>query len=149
MVRSIMFYIFHYRTAEMSIFSCCVRKVPDVKQLDYRHNGLGQVPAAVFNAERTIEELHVDANQIKALPRVSERVAYHHILLGSFKCANDPIIKGACCFYNRLGICMLVDFWVCYIFVIILFDLVVSPIATMLIRYVIDTFCVIWEEWFI
>lgn len=54
----------------MSIFVCCVRKVTDVKSLDYAHSGLNQVPSAVFNAERTIETLHIDANQIKALPRV-------------------------------------------------------------------------------
>ena len=54
----------------MSLFTCCIRKAPYVKILDYRHSGLNQVPSAVFNAERTIETLHIDANQIKALPRV-------------------------------------------------------------------------------
>ena len=54
----------------MSLFTCCIRKAPDVKALDYRHSGLNQIPGTVFNAERTIETLHIDANQIKALPRV-------------------------------------------------------------------------------
>lgn len=55
----------------MPLFGCCIRKVEDVKILDFRHCGLGQVPNAVFNAERTIELLHIDSNQIKSLPRVS------------------------------------------------------------------------------
>ena len=39
--------------------------------LDYRHSSLDQVPAEVFNFERTLEELYVDANNIRDLPRVS------------------------------------------------------------------------------
>ncbi|KAL4237050.1 Leucine-rich repeat-containing protein [Mactra antiquata] len=54
-----------------------VRKCPclrpkieeDVKILDYRHCSLNDVPGEVFNFERTLEELLVDSNQIKDLPR--------------------------------------------------------------------------------
>ncbi|XP_053395537.1 leucine-rich repeat-containing protein 7-like isoform X4 [Mercenaria mercenaria] len=54
-----------------------VRKCPclrpkieeDVKVLDYRHCSLNDVPGEVFNFERTLEELLVDSNQIKDLPR--------------------------------------------------------------------------------
>ena len=55
----------------MPLFGCCVRKVVDVKSLDYRHSGLSHVPNAVFNAVHTIETLYLDSNQIKSLPRVS------------------------------------------------------------------------------
>ena len=59
------------RAVEMPLFGCCVRKVVDVKSLDYRHSGLSHVPNAVFNAVHTIETLYLDSNQIKSLPRVS------------------------------------------------------------------------------
>lgn len=55
----------------MPLFGCCIRKVVDVKSLDYRHSGLSNVPNAVFNAVHTIETLYLDSNQIKSLPRVS------------------------------------------------------------------------------
>lgn len=39
--------------------------------LDYSHCGLQQVPKEVFNFERTLEELYLDANQIEELPKVN------------------------------------------------------------------------------
>ncbi len=49
---------------------CFGREEEEVRVLDYRHSSLDQVPAEVFNFERTLEELYVDANNIKDLPRV-------------------------------------------------------------------------------
>lgn len=43
----------------------------DVRELDYRHFSLNDVPAEVFNVERTLEDLYLDSNQIRDLPRVS------------------------------------------------------------------------------
>ncbi|XP_027729793.1 leucine-rich repeat-containing protein 7 isoform X2 [Vombatus ursinus] len=40
-----------------------------VTVLDYSHCGLQQVPKEVFNFERTLEELYLDANQIEELPK--------------------------------------------------------------------------------
>uniref|UniRef100_A0A8C3LNM5 Leucine-rich repeat-containing protein 7 n=1 Tax=Chrysolophus pictus TaxID=9089 RepID=A0A8C3LNM5_CHRPC len=40
-----------------------------VSVLDYSHCGLQQVPKEVFNFERTLEELYLDANQIEELPK--------------------------------------------------------------------------------
>ena len=42
----------------------------EVRSLDYRHCSLDFIPSDVFTHERTLEELLVDANQIKDLPRV-------------------------------------------------------------------------------
>lgn len=42
----------------------------EVRELDYRHCSLKDVPAEVFNFERTLEELYVDSNQIRDLPKV-------------------------------------------------------------------------------
>lgn len=42
----------------------------DVRLLDYSHSNLDDVPNEVFGFERTLEELFLDANQIKDLPRV-------------------------------------------------------------------------------
>ena len=39
--------------------------------LDYRHCSLDFLPSDVFTAERTLEELRLDANQIRDLPRVN------------------------------------------------------------------------------
>ncbi|XP_054715521.1 erbin-like [Uloborus diversus] len=41
----------------------------DVRLLDYSHSNLEDVPNEVFSFERTLEELFLDANQIKDLPR--------------------------------------------------------------------------------
>ena len=46
-------------------------KTNEVSVLDYRHCSLDYIPSDVFTHERTLEELHVDANQISELPRVS------------------------------------------------------------------------------
>ena len=55
----------------------CLRPVEEeVRVLDYRHSSLDQVPAEVFNFERTLEELYVDANNIRDLPRVNIIVSY-------------------------------------------------------------------------
>ncbi|XP_042909223.1 uncharacterized protein [Parasteatoda tepidariorum] len=41
----------------------------DVRLLEYSHSNLDDVPNEVFGYERTLEELFLDANQIKDLPR--------------------------------------------------------------------------------
>ncbi|XP_022315458.2 uncharacterized protein LOC111119530 isoform X3 [Crassostrea virginica] len=41
----------------------------EIYELDYRHCNLSDVPAQVFNFERTLEELYLDNNQIQDLPR--------------------------------------------------------------------------------
>ncbi|XP_052079753.1 erbin-like isoform X2 [Mytilus californianus] len=41
----------------------------DIRELDYRHFSLTDVPAEVFNVERTLEDLYLDSNQIRDLPR--------------------------------------------------------------------------------
>lgn len=41
-----------------------------ISVLDYSHCSLQQVPKEVFNFERTLEELYLDANQIEELPKV-------------------------------------------------------------------------------
>ena len=38
--------------------------------LDLCHNNLTSVPADIFRYEKSIEELYLDANQIRELPRV-------------------------------------------------------------------------------
>ncbi|XP_028588933.1 leucine-rich repeat-containing protein 7 isoform X4 [Podarcis muralis] len=40
-----------------------------ISVLDYSHCSLQQVPKEVFNFERTLEELYLDANQIEELPK--------------------------------------------------------------------------------
>lgn len=42
-----------------------------ISVLDYSHCSLQQVPKEVFNFERTLEELYLDANQIEELPKVN------------------------------------------------------------------------------
>ncbi|CAH1775376.1 unnamed protein product, partial [Owenia fusiformis] len=57
-------------TLEMGKFGCCLRApVEEITTLDYRHSGLEHVPAEVFNSERTLEELFLDSNSIRDLPR--------------------------------------------------------------------------------
>lgn len=52
--------------------SLCFRpKADDVSVLDYSHHCLEDVPNNVFAHERTLEELDLDSNQIRDLPRVS------------------------------------------------------------------------------
>ncbi|KAB0357822.1 hypothetical protein FD754_001978, partial [Muntiacus muntjak] len=41
-----------------------------ISVLDYSHCSLQQVPKEVFNFERTLEELYLDANQIEELPKL-------------------------------------------------------------------------------
>ncbi|GFX63911.1 leucine-rich repeat-containing protein 7 [Trichonephila clavipes] len=48
----------------------CLRpESDDVRLLEYSHSNLDDVPNEVFGYERTLEELFLDANQIKDLPR--------------------------------------------------------------------------------
>ncbi|GIY63655.1 hypothetical protein CEXT_786161 [Caerostris extrusa] len=47
----------------------CLRPSDDVRLLEYSHSNLDDVPNEVFGYERTLEELFLDANQIKDLPR--------------------------------------------------------------------------------
>lgn len=55
----------------MVLFRCpCLwSEAEEVRVLDYRHCSLAEVPNEVFNYERTLEELFLDANQIRDLPR--------------------------------------------------------------------------------
>jgi len=51
----------------------CMRqqnKDEDATSLDYRHSSLNDVPSDVFTHERTLEELRLDSNHIRDLPRV-------------------------------------------------------------------------------
>jgi erbb2-interacting protein len=49
---------------------CCLKpEEDDVQVLDYEHSSLSDVPAEVFNHERTLEILRLDCNQIADLPR--------------------------------------------------------------------------------
>ncbi len=49
----------------------CFRPKPnDIKTLDYSHCCLEDVPNNVFTHERTLEDIYLDANQIRDLPRV-------------------------------------------------------------------------------
>ncbi|CAM1325269.1 Uncharacterised protein g8899 [Pycnogonum litorale] len=56
----------------MSFFrhcSCFRPEAEDIQILDFRHSNLTDVPDNVFTYERTLEELNLDANQIRDLPR--------------------------------------------------------------------------------
>jgi len=51
----------------------CMRrqnKDDDTTSLDYRRSSLNDVPSDVFTHERTLEELRLDSNHIRDLPRV-------------------------------------------------------------------------------
>ncbi|XP_046405155.1 erbin-like isoform X2 [Ischnura elegans] len=50
-------------------FGCLKSQTEDIVRLDYRHCTLTDVPPEVFAFERTLEELYLDANRIKDLPR--------------------------------------------------------------------------------
>lgn len=53
-------------------WSCCKcfkAESTDIKQLNYEHYTLHDVPTEVFVFERTLEELHLDSNRIRDLPR--------------------------------------------------------------------------------
>lgn len=59
-----------------SVMAGFVKKCPclrppteEIHVLDYRHNSLSDLPTEVFNVERTLEELYVDNNQLRDLPR--------------------------------------------------------------------------------
>lgn len=66
------FYFFtDYKMAKLFGCVCFREKEEEISVLDYRHCSLKEVPKDIFNYERTLEELFVDANQIKELPRVS------------------------------------------------------------------------------
>ena len=45
----------------------------DTTGLDYRHSNLNDVPSDVFTHERTLEELRLDCNHIRDLPRVCDQ----------------------------------------------------------------------------
>ncbi|XP_063220275.1 protein lap1 isoform X2 [Bacillus rossius redtenbacheri] len=50
-------------------FDCFRNQVEDVHLLDYQHFMLYDVPIEVFTYERTLEELKLDSNRIRDLPR--------------------------------------------------------------------------------
>nr|XP_045595962.1 mucin-17-like isoform X1 [Procambarus clarkii]XP_045595963.1 mucin-17-like isoform X1 [Procambarus clarkii] len=56
-----------------SLFACFMcggrGESDDIRTLDYCHASLSDVPADVFACERTLEELHLDSNQLSELPR--------------------------------------------------------------------------------
>lgn len=49
----------------------CLRVVhsEEVKELDFSHSSLDEVPASIFSHERTLNVLTLDSNQIRDLPR--------------------------------------------------------------------------------
>lgn len=51
------------------LMCCLAAQEDDVHELDYQHASLTDVPAEVFNHERTLEVLRLDCNQITELPR--------------------------------------------------------------------------------
>lgn len=70
-------FIFIFLFAAESVMAGFVKKCPclrppteEIHVLDYRHNSLSDLPTEVFNLERTLEELYVDNNQLRDLPRV-------------------------------------------------------------------------------
>ena len=60
-----------------SLCACFKPQEDDVTSLDYRHCSLDFLPSDVFTAERTLEELFLDANQIRDLPRVNLPVKFY------------------------------------------------------------------------
>ena len=63
----------------------CLRpQEEEVRVLDYRHSSLDQVPPEVFNFERTLEELYVDANNIRDLPRVQNSYTFDGVFTLSY-----------------------------------------------------------------
>nr|CAD7426841.1 unnamed protein product [Timema monikensis] len=50
-------------------FDCFRAHVEDVQLLDYQHCMLNDVPVEVFTYERTLEELYLQSNRIRDLPR--------------------------------------------------------------------------------
>nr|CAD7567799.1 unnamed protein product [Timema californicum] len=50
-------------------FDCFRAQVEDVQLLDYQHCMLNDVPVEVFTYERTLEELYLQSNRIRDLPR--------------------------------------------------------------------------------
>ena len=79
------FIIFFSFSAE-SVMAGFVKKCPclrppteEIHVLDYRHNSLSDLPTEVFNLERTLEELYVDNNQLRDLPRVRTILSFLHV----------------------------------------------------------------------
>jgi hypothetical protein len=66
------------------VWTCVRRQDDEVAMLDYRHSSLVNVPSDIFTCERTLEELFLDSNRIRDLPRVSMTVVdvVEQILLG-------------------------------------------------------------------
>ena len=48
-----------------------------IEYIDRRHGNLTFVPDEVYRYERYLQELYLDANQIKDLPRVSAAIYYN------------------------------------------------------------------------
>ena len=51
--------------AFLSCLSCLRPATEEIRELDYRHHSLDDVPNHVFNLERTLEVLHLDSNNIR------------------------------------------------------------------------------------
>ena len=75
--------------------SCLRKPEEEVHVLDYSHSNLDYLPSEVFHYERTLEELYVNANGIRELPRVStlrnfcfttsvSMLTFHGITLGCY-----------------------------------------------------------------
>ena len=54
-----------------SCFSVECESLEEMSVLDLQHSNLTCVPTDIFKAERNLEEVYLDANQIRELPRVS------------------------------------------------------------------------------
>lgn len=68
------------------MFRCLIpwRCSRQVEHIDRRHGNLAFIPDDIYRYERFLQELFLDANQIKDLPRVSEFAlearSNHHLL---------------------------------------------------------------------
>lgn len=51
----------------------CEGNAGEMAVLDLRHCNLSSVPTDVFKAEPNLEEIYLDANQIRELPRVLKK----------------------------------------------------------------------------
>ena len=48
----------------LNCFTCKLKTIDNVKTLDFSRTSLTEVPAEVFNFERTLESLYLDGNKV-------------------------------------------------------------------------------------
>lgn len=91
MVVGLLYFCICFQCLRMSKRNLFVRLVPcrclrgeeeAVTSLDYSHCSLETVPKEIFSFEKTLQELHLDANQIEELPKVRP----HHLINTSYMC---------------------------------------------------------------